>query len=245
MALTTTQLRTLWAPACRGPWATVTLYGGGKVSVRPPIVEAVKAMNKVFATYRYATRVADTGAYNCRRITGGTGYSLHAYGIACDVNWSTNPYGRTLRTDMLRPGDHKMPYRIQNIRTNNGRQVWRWGGTYAGNKDAMHYEIVCAPADLRTGINWRTVYGYVPPASSTPPPSARPVLKLGSTGTWVRFLQSRLNACAGARLTVDGDFGPSTRTAVINFQRFFKLTADGTVGTKTWGVLDYVYALKH
>lgn len=238
----TSTIRAWWAPACTGPWATVSLNGYGKVSVRPAIVEATKALNTVLKAYRYSTRAGDTGAYNCRRITGGTGYSLHAYGIALDINWTTNPYSSTLRTDMLRPGDHQMPYRIQAIRTNSGKQVWRWGGTYSGSKDAMHYEVVCSPADIRTGINWRTVYGYAAPVAA--PATSHPVLREGSTGTAVKVLQWELNVTTGSRLSGDGNFGPATKTAVMNFQRFFKLPADGIVGSKTWGVLDYVYALR-
>lgn len=152
-------LRYWWAPACRGPWATMSLYGAGRVTVKGSIVEPVKALNKVLTAYKYYTRYADTGAFNCRRVTGGSSYSLHAYGIALDLNWQTNPYHYRLITDMFRPGDGRMPYRIEAIRTNNGRQVWRWGGLFGGNRDAMHYEITCSPADIRTGINWTTVYG--------------------------------------------------------------------------------------
>lgn len=85
---------------------------------------------------------------NCRKITGGTGYSLHAYGIALDICWNTNPYGPVLKTDM----PPAMVDEILAIRTNNGQQVWGWGGNYRGNKDAMHFEIVCTPGDIRTGI---------------------------------------------------------------------------------------------
>ncbi len=163
-------LRSWWSPACRGPWVTISLYGSGRVTVRPAITDAVKALNKVLTSYKYATRYADTGAYNCRRVTGGSTYSLHAYGIAMDINWQSNPYSRTLRTDMFRYGDGRMPYRIEAIRTNNGRQVWRWGGWFSGNKDAMHYEITCSPSDLRTGINWATVYGSISVPAPTPKP---------------------------------------------------------------------------
>jgi D-alanyl-D-alanine carboxypeptidase len=166
-------LRYWWAPACRGPWVTISLYGSGRVTVRPAITDAVKAINKILSAYRYTTRYADTGAYNCRRVTGGSTYSLHAYGIAMDINWQSNPYSSVLRTDMFRYGDGRMPYRFEAIRTNNGKQVWRWGGWFSGNKDAMHLEITCSPSDLRTGINWSTVYGgstsVAPPASVSAP----------------------------------------------------------------------------
>jgi hypothetical protein len=49
------------------------------------------------------------------------------------------------------------------VRTNQGLPVWRWGGNYTGNKDAMHYELVCSPAELAAGIKWSTVPGSAPP----------------------------------------------------------------------------------
>jgi peptidoglycan hydrolase-like protein with peptidoglycan-binding domain len=36
---------------------------------------------------------------------------------------------------------------------------------------------------------------------------------------------------------VDGKFGPHTKNAVIEFQKFHSLTADGVVGPKTWQAL--------
>ncbi|HEV2322530.1 MAG TPA: peptidoglycan-binding domain-containing protein [Terracidiphilus sp.] len=49
----------------------------------------------------------------------------------------------------------------------------------------------------------------------------------------VAVLQKLLNR-GGARLTVDGDFGPRTQQAVINFQRLHRLKPDGIVGPETW-----------
>lgn len=148
----TAELRILWAPACTAPFARLNLYGEGVVTVDVLIVDAVKALNAVLIDWDYRTRRADTGAYNCRQITGGTNYSLHAYGIAVDLNWSTNPYGRTLVTDM----PFGMIEAIEGIRTASGVQVWRWGGRYSNNKDAMHFEVVASPAELARGIQSQT-----------------------------------------------------------------------------------------
>lgn len=63
------------------------------------------------------------------------------------------------------------------------------------------------------------------------------VLKLGSNGFEVRKLQSKLSSI-GYSLTVDGDFGNRTKSAVIQFQRDSGLSADGVVGDKTWKALD-------
>ncbi|MBK7021468.1 MAG: M15 family metallopeptidase [Candidatus Microthrix sp.] len=148
----TAELRILWAPACTAPFARLNLYGEGVVTVDVLIVDAVKALNAVLIDWDYRTRRADTGAYNCRQITGGTNYSLHAYGIAVDLNWNTNPYGRTLVTDMA----IGMIEAIEGIRTAGGVQVWRWGGRYSNNKDAMHFEVVASPAELARGIQSQT-----------------------------------------------------------------------------------------
>jgi peptidoglycan hydrolase-like protein with peptidoglycan-binding domain len=53
---------------------------------------------------------------------------------------------------------------------------------------------------------------------------------------WVVYLQKLLRRDS-QNIAVDGDFGPKTRAAVINVQRFFRLVPDGIVGPKTWGAL--------
>lgn len=64
----------------------------------------------------------------------------------------------------------------------------------------------------------------------------KPMLVLGSNGSVVDELQSLLNK-RGASLTVDGNFGPATKRAVVQFQAANGLTADGVVGTQTWDKL--------
>ncbi len=57
-------------------------------------------------------------------------------------------------------------------------------------------------------------------------------LRRGSRGDAVRELQQALNA-RGARLEVDGDFGPRTEAAVRDFQRRTGAAVDGVVGPQT------------
>jgi GH25 family lysozyme M1 (1,4-beta-N-acetylmuramidase) len=66
---------------------------------------------------------------------------------------------------------------------------------------------------------------------------AEPTLVEGDTGPAVQTLQTRLNVW-GAKLTVDGDFGPETLAAVKAFQTAQKLTVDGIVGPQTWAALN-------
>jgi peptidoglycan hydrolase-like protein with peptidoglycan-binding domain len=74
----------------------------------------------------------------------------------------------------------------------------------------------------------------------------KPVLNIGAQGTAVVELQNLLNGYAnylanGAsnsfRVTVDGDFGPMTLTAVRAFQRQVFLPKTGTVANLTWQAL--------
>lgn len=58
------------------------------------------------------------------------------------------------------------------------------------------------------------------------------VLKYGSKGSDVIWLQ-KLLIKDGFNLTADGDFGNGTKTAVIEFQKRYKLVADGIVGSNT------------
>ncbi len=62
-------------------------------------------------------------------------------------------------------------------------------------------------------------------------------LSEGSTGTCVIHLQLSLRDQTGAKLDLDGKFGPKTKQAVINFQRWVGLTPDGIAGNNTWAAL--------
>ena len=63
-----------------------------------------------------------------------------------------------------------------------------------------------------------------------------PILQQGDRGAAVQRLQRLLNA-AGASLATNEVFDPSTKGAVIEFQREQRLAADGIVGEQTWGLL--------
>jgi peptidoglycan hydrolase-like protein with peptidoglycan-binding domain len=96
---------------------------------------------------------------------------------------------------------------------------------------------------------------YVPPTDTEPAPTPTPtpdfdgtMLRVGTTGQRVRFIQEYLNTIRMTypdipELNVDGVFGPRTQEAVIAFQRQFMLTPDGVVGPVTWGELVKQYLI--
>lgn len=224
--LSTTELRRAWDPPCNFPGEVVEIVQGVKIYVNAKATSAFKALGRVFESHSYNVRPADTGAYNCRKITGGTGYSLHAYGIAPDINWNTNPFrsDNRLITDM----PTIMIEHITSIRTMNGRQVWGWGGHYRSVKDAMHFEIVCSPADLATGINWNTVYQLEPSLAGD-----MPLIERGDKGPAVKKLHDLLRVVPESDPGY-GTFGPKTVEVVTAYQVSHGLDADGRVGRQTW-----------
>lgn len=81
----------------------------------------------------------------------------------------------------------------------------------------------------------RRAYQYFNPQAS---PSESPAeLVPGASGELVESLQRTLNKRANAQLSVDGDFGPGTKQAVVAYQRSQNLPATGIVGPETWQAL--------
>lgn len=66
---------------------------------------------------------------------------------------------------------------------------------------------------------------------------AYPLLKQGSRGAYVRFLQRLLESKFFPVGTIDGIFGSRTLSAVRSFQSAYGLTVDGIVGPNTWSAL--------
>lgn len=116
---------------------------------RYPIAKMQTADRYPGAEDELSMRDNNTSAFNCRPLPGNTGWSLHAYGRAVDVNPLVNPYrdssgdlqpktaGRYLdRTadvpGMLHAGDPAV-----RAFTDRG---WRWGGAWRDPVDYQHFE---------------------------------------------------------------------------------------------------------
>ncbi|MFF3025918.1 peptidoglycan-binding protein [Microbacterium sp. NPDC057944] len=64
-------------------------------------------------------------------------------------------------------------------------------------------------------------------------------LRAGNVSSAVRELQNSLVACHGKNITVDGDFGPATRTALAQVQSSLGLVADGIYGPQTYSKMKF------
>lgn len=71
---------------------------------------------------------------------------------------------------------------------------------------------------------------------SIPSVSDAAAFRLGDTGQEVVAIQQAL-VSSGYDVQVDGDFGPATRDAVLQFQKANSLTADGLVGALSYQAL--------
>lgn len=83
-----------------------------------------------------------------------------------------------------------------------------------------------------------------PVTQSGPSSSIAPtLLKRGDAGTYVKGLQGKLQSLGFniGKYGIDGQYGPSTETAVKAFQKKYGLAADGIAGTLTLNKLEQVY----
>jgi hypothetical protein len=90
----------------------------------------------------------NTSAFNCRRVTGGSSWSEHAYGWAVDINPVENPYV-SAGGKVLPPAGRKYADRRSRARgvIHHGDTVWRsfhaigwgWGGDWRSFHDYQHF----------------------------------------------------------------------------------------------------------
>jgi hypothetical protein len=91
----------------------------------------------------------NTSAFNCRAVTGGSGWSRHAYGTAIDLNPRQNPY--------VYPDGHLLDPASEPFRDRRGTHPamihqgdavfaafsaigWRWGGFFSDTPDPQHFD---------------------------------------------------------------------------------------------------------
>ncbi|MFI0844126.1 peptidoglycan-binding protein [Mesorhizobium sp. IMUNJ 23232] len=160
---------------------TEIAFGSAHIKVARPTVPAWNALQMVLLSHDYSIRGDDTHGYFPRNIEGTTTRSLHALGIAIDVNATTNPVRKTpnrrkvwfseKRTQADRAQDvlsnvadtdmtPEMIEDVRSVKTFEGKSVFGWGGSWTNKKDPMHFHIDVTPQDLAAGIDPSTVKGF-------------------------------------------------------------------------------------
>jgi hypothetical protein len=130
-----------WADELVGVFAT--LHAAGFPIERMEPIDAYGGSDDA------STAANNTSAFNCRAVTGGTGWSRHAFGRAIDINPVQNPYvtasglvlppgsesyaaDRTPRPGVIVEGDA--------VVTAFDAIGWRWGGRWADPVDHQHFD---------------------------------------------------------------------------------------------------------
>lgn len=230
---------------------TVRVGAAVRLAVRREIAPVVAHLCAETVRRGYPLRSGQCWGFACRAIRGSSVASNHSWGLAVDLNSLANPMGGRLVTDM--PGWMPALWR---------EHGFRWGGTYAGRKDAMHYEYVGTPASA-AALAGRLDVAPAQPARPAQPVTARqpvaappfplpaghyfgvdptPDCRTGRAAAdrpHVRRLQQRL-LDRGWDLDpdgADGYYGTVTKDVVVRFQTEKGLHVDGRVGPTTWAAL--------
>ncbi|MET1038657.1 MAG: M15 family metallopeptidase [Aeromicrobium sp.] len=169
--MTTRSLREAWAAdAQRADLMVGVDVLGHRPQVNPSIADAARALGVALGRAGY--RADRVGAFSDRVIAGTTRLSLHAYGIAIDIDASHNPHRRGQpgparwsssgtqeerradvaagRADTSFTADQIAAVRA--IRTVDGIPVFFWAGAWRRSPDAMHFQIDVTPAELARGL---------------------------------------------------------------------------------------------
>jgi len=203
-----------------------------RISVHVAVAELAGLIMRANEAQGYRYRRADTGCFNCRKVGGSTAWSWHAWAVAIDANWQSNPQRRPITTD--RP-------RWELDRWN--RYGWAWGGDYTGGSvpDTMHTEFMgdTAEAIAATELARRELGGIQPgpaPAPAPAPPPA-PAPSGPAYSEQAKTDQRNLLDTGFNPGPVDGFWGDASRQACSRFQFAARIAVDGLCGDQTRAML--------
>ncbi|MFE3449680.1 M15 family metallopeptidase [Nonomuraea sp. NPDC059194] len=174
--LTPSQLPDSWKPGCPVSYKnlrliTMTYWGfddrahTGELVVRDTATDDIVTVFKKLYGMRYPIKrmeridvykgsdydsidADNTSAFNCRRATGSSNWSNHAFGEAVDLNPRENPYvtasGSTAHSNARKFTER--PMKGKGVINPGDRVVrafaavgWGWGGDWSGTKDYQHF----------------------------------------------------------------------------------------------------------
>jgi len=157
---------------------TKIMFGPSSITVARPTVSAWNALETILAAHEYSISGEDTHGFHSGGTDAAATRSLHAFGIAIDLNPATNPAKKTpdrravwfstkptqaerAQDVALNAADTDMtPAMIADVRavkTRQGKPVFGWGGDWEARKSPMHFYIDVSPEELAAGIDTSTV----------------------------------------------------------------------------------------
>ncbi|WP_308201604.1 peptidoglycan recognition protein family protein [Priestia endophytica] len=125
---------------------------------------------------------------------------------------------------------------------NRVKRHQEWSGKYCPHRVLQEGRWNEVLQRIQSELN--ALQGETPVTQSGPSTSIAPtLLKRGDAGTYVKGLQGKLQSLGFniGKYGIDGQYGPSTETAVKAFQKKYGLAADGIAGQLTLNKLDQVY----
>ncbi|MGL4990933.1 MAG: peptidoglycan-binding protein [Sarcina sp.] len=116
----------------------------------------------------------------------------------------------------------------------------QWGSKYLGDQGDTPYEILTHFYGYDLNIN------TAPKVQGIPTSYPGYTLQLGSSGIYVRRLQTYLNSISNNyplinKVAVDGNYGATTQKAVKTYQQTFNLPVTGSVNYATWYSISNTY----
>lgn len=198
------------------------------------------------------------GIYDCRNVAGKPYLSNHACGRAwdCGVPMFSNGAANTKLGFMVVNWFKTYSTQLGVIDEIYNRVIYDDlspnGRYYGGVNPHRNHVHMTQSKSKALSLTYAKIVAFAGPTVWTPvppppapipiPPTtdwtkkvimALPTLKQGSSGTDVKRAQGLLTA-NGVAITIDGDFGPKTKTSTITFQKSKGLVADGIIGQNTW-----------
>ncbi|MCA9368343.1 M15 family metallopeptidase, partial [Candidatus Kaiserbacteria bacterium] len=124
--------------ACDQSQMTTINFLTGSVTVHKSMVSKLQAIDARWRSLGGNSYypVTSIGSYNCRAVTGGSGYSMHAYGYAIDINPGPNRYVKPKPAGGCPTNMTSQNPPFYTLFTSQG---FGWGGNWSSLCDAMHF----------------------------------------------------------------------------------------------------------
>lgn len=149
-----------------------------------------------------------------------------------DQIFFNNSKGGICHTGLVYKVDTLYVYTIEG-NTSSTAGVVANGGAVAKKKYAKTYGRIAGYGRPQYEKN-KNATNKIEVPKTKKPSVAQPMLRKGSKGTQVKYLQQDLNFILGVKLDVDGIFGGATANALKQFQKKYGLEVDGVYGNASF-----------